>query len=221
MARAAVRRQGEGLSVAQVADKVAEAERRERETRQQLDSPAADRGPHDGDPQDLAEQWVARHAEWRRTAALMDGQDWPVYSPSTPRNGTSRAVRGHGSATHSGTPSLRAAWQMERQDARDELEAQLWLSADASRRLHAIAARTGLGPEQALAQLANRVRAAAGLTLTAQYGLEGAAWLTGDISSWLDNHGQRELVLRAMRHTESAPSLLGVSGHLLTAGAKR
>ncbi|MDQ1022518.1 hypothetical protein QF035_000100 [Streptomyces umbrinus] len=31
---------GEGLSVTQVADKVVEAERRERETRQQLDSPA-------------------------------------------------------------------------------------------------------------------------------------------------------------------------------------
>ncbi|MFC8201626.1 hypothetical protein ACFUTV_40545 [Streptomyces sp. NPDC057298] len=39
VARASVRRQGEGLSVAQVADKVAEAQRRERETRQQLHSP--------------------------------------------------------------------------------------------------------------------------------------------------------------------------------------
>ncbi|GHB86521.1 hypothetical protein GCM10010306_096840 [Streptomyces umbrinus] len=55
-ARATVLQQGEGLSVAQVAEKVAEAERRERETRQQLDSPAANRGPYDGDPQDLAER---------------------------------------------------------------------------------------------------------------------------------------------------------------------
>lgn len=110
VARAAVRRQGEGLSVAQVADKVAEAERRERETRQQLDSPAVDRGPYDGDPADLAEQWVARHAEWRRITALMDGQGWPVYTPER----TSRAVHGRGNATHSGrAPSpvvLRGRW---------------------------------------------------------------------------------------------------------------
>ncbi|MDQ0955943.1 cytidylate kinase [Streptomyces phaeochromogenes] len=51
-----------------------------------------------------------------------------------------------------------AAWQMERQDARDELKAQVWLSADVSRRLRVIAARTGLEPEQVLAQLADRVR---------------------------------------------------------------
>ncbi|MGP4048818.1 hypothetical protein [Streptomyces sp. 2A115] len=77
----------------------------------------------------------------------------------TPRNGTSRAARGHGSATRSGRrPSPdRAAWEKERQDARDELKAQVWLPADNSRRLRAIAARTGLGPEQ-LAQLADRVR---------------------------------------------------------------
>ncbi|MCX4561768.1 hypothetical protein OHA02_37030 [Streptomyces phaeochromogenes] len=78
--RASVRRQGEGLSVAQVADKVAEAERRERETRQQLNFPG-DRGPYGGDPEDLAEQWGARHAEWRRVTAVMDDQGWPVYSP--------------------------------------------------------------------------------------------------------------------------------------------
>lgn len=47
---------------------------------------------------------------------------------------------------------------MEQQDARDELKAQLWLSADASRRLRAIATRTGLEPEQILAQLADQVR---------------------------------------------------------------
>ncbi|MGA5454873.1 hypothetical protein ACPCVO_50865 [Streptomyces umbrinus] len=47
---------------------------------------------------------------------------------------------------------------MERQDARDELKTQLWLSADVSRRLRAIATRTGLEPEQVLAQLADQVR---------------------------------------------------------------
>ncbi|MDQ1041612.1 hypothetical protein QFZ75_008114 [Streptomyces sp. V3I8] len=48
--------------------------------------------------------------------------------------------------------------QKERQDARDELTARVWLNADVSRRLRAIAARTGLQPEQVLAQLADRVR---------------------------------------------------------------
>ncbi|MFE5853032.1 class I SAM-dependent methyltransferase [Streptomyces sp. NPDC056500] len=61
---------------------------------------------------------------------------------------------------------------------------------------------------------------AAGLIPRGQYGLEGAAWLMGDVSSWLDDPERRELVLRAMRLTESVPSLLGVSGHLLTAGSK-
>ncbi len=80
VARATVRRQGEGLDREQVAAKVAEAERRERETRQQLRSPGG-RGPYDGDPEELADQWVARHAEWRRVAALMSEQGWTVYAP--------------------------------------------------------------------------------------------------------------------------------------------
>lgn len=61
-------------------------------------------------------------------------------------------------AQREGALARRAAWQRERQDARDELKAQVWLHADVSRRLRAIAARTGLEPEQVLAQLADRVR---------------------------------------------------------------
>ncbi|MBV1940889.1 hypothetical protein KUF83_30620 [Streptomyces sp. BV286] len=156
VARATVRRQCEGLSAAQVADKVTEAERRERETRQQLGSPAVDRGPYDGDPEDLAEQWVARHAEWRRIAALMDDHGWPAYSPEQDVQGSAWARERD--AQREGALARRAAWQRERQDARDELKAQVWLSADVSRRLRAIAARTGLEPEQVLAQLADRVR---------------------------------------------------------------
>jgi hypothetical protein len=57
-----------------------------------------------------------------------------------------------------GAIARRAAWERERQDARDELKAQVWLPADPSRRLRAIAARTGLQPEQILAQLADRLR---------------------------------------------------------------
>ncbi|MFG2351824.1 hypothetical protein [Streptomyces phaeochromogenes] len=142
--------------MAQVADKVAEAQRRERETRQQLDSPAIDRGPYDGDPEDLAEQWVARHTEWRRIAALMDGQGWPVYSTERDVQGSTWARERD--AQREGALARHAAWQREQQDARDELKAQLWLPADVSRRLRAIAARTGLKPEQVLAQLADRVR---------------------------------------------------------------
>ncbi|WP_449352097.1 hypothetical protein [Streptomyces shaanxiensis] len=54
-----------------------------------------------------------------------------------------------------------------RQDARDELKAQVWLPADISRRLRAICARTGLTPEQILAQLADHVQLNDDGTLTA------------------------------------------------------
>jgi len=61
---------------------------------------------------------------------------------------------------------------------------------------------------------------AAGLEVTGQYGVEGAAWLMGDIGAYLDDESQREAVLAALRITESEPSLLGVSGHLLTAARR-
>ncbi|WP_405953555.1 hypothetical protein [Streptomyces phaeochromogenes] len=150
VARASARRQGEGLSVVQVA----EVERRERETRQQLSSPG-DRGPYDVDPADLAEQWVARHAEWRRVAALMDAQGWPVYSPERDVQGSAWARERD--AQRKGALARRAAWQREWQDARDELKAQAWLSAGVGCRLRAIADRSGLRPEQVPAQLADRV----------------------------------------------------------------
>jgi SAM-dependent methyltransferase len=60
----------------------------------------------------------------------------------------------------------------------------------------------------------------AGLDVRGQYGLEGAAWLLG-IEERLDDPAQRALVLEALRRAESEPSLLGVSGHLLTAGVRR
>jgi len=56
----------------------------------------------------------------------------------------------------------------------------------------------------------------AGLDVTGQYGVEGAAWLMGDIDAWLDDPDRRADVLHAVRLTESAPSLLGASAHLLT-----
>ncbi|GAA1236248.1 hypothetical protein GCM10009665_28020 [Kitasatospora nipponensis] len=57
----------------------------------------------------------------------------------------------------------------------------------------------------------------AGLTTTGQYGLEGAVWLLG-VEERLDDPEQRALLLDVLRRAESEPSLLGVSGHLLTAG---
>jgi 2-polyprenyl-3-methyl-5-hydroxy-6-metoxy-1,4-benzoquinol methylase len=59
--------------------------------------------------------------------------------------------------------------------------------------------------------------AEAALEVVGQYGVEGAAWLMGQLDSWLDDPAQRAEVLDAMRLTESVPSLLGVSAHLLTA----
>lgn len=59
--------------------------------------------------------------------------------------------------------------------------------------------------------------AAAGLPDARQYGLEGAVWLMGDVNTWLDDPERRDTVLTALRTTESEPSLLGISGHLLTA----
>ncbi|MEU4544883.1 class I SAM-dependent methyltransferase [Nonomuraea dietziae] len=56
----------------------------------------------------------------------------------------------------------------------------------------------------------------AGLPGAQRYGLEGAFWLYGDIDDWLDDPERRTLLLDAQRSMESVPSLLGVSGHLLT-----
>ncbi|MFJ2889660.1 class I SAM-dependent methyltransferase [Streptomyces sp. NPDC087305] len=60
----------------------------------------------------------------------------------------------------------------------------------------------------------------AGLAVTGQYGLEGVAWLMGGIEDWLDDPDRREAVLAATRRIESEPTLLGTSGHLLTAGRR-
>ncbi|GGT10415.1 hypothetical protein GCM10010156_78260 [Planobispora rosea] len=56
----------------------------------------------------------------------------------------------------------------------------------------------------------------AGLCGAERYGLEGAFWLYGDVNDWLDDPERRRLLLDAQRSLECVPSLLGVSGHMLT-----
>lgn len=60
----------------------------------------------------------------------------------------------------------------------------------------------------------------AGLVCEGRYGVEGVAWLMGGVEEWLDDPERREAVLAATRRIESEPSLLGASGHLLTAGRR-
>lgn len=70
-------------------------------------------------------------------------------------------------------------------------------------------------PEETPAEFAE-----AGLTVGRQYGVEGVAWLMGGVEDWLDDPERREAVLAATRRIESEPTLLGASGHLLTAGRR-
>ncbi|MEU0454239.1 hypothetical protein ABZ322_14715 [Streptomyces sp. NPDC006129] len=152
LARDAARRQGRGLGAAQVAAKVAEAARRERETRQQLGVPAS-RDPYARDPEELAELWAAKRTEWRRIAALLQATGQESYDPEQDAQGTAWAHDRE--ARQQGVRGRHAAWVKERQDAGDELRTQVWLPADTSRHLRTIAARAGLRPEQVLAQLAH------------------------------------------------------------------
>lgn len=57
--------------------------------------------------------------------------------------------------------------------------------------------------------------AAAGLTLRALVGVEGAAWLLPDLPERLADPSRRTRLLDLLRRTEDEPSLLGASGHLL------
>jgi SAM-dependent methyltransferase len=48
--------------------------------------------------------------------------------------------------------------------------------------------------------------------------VEGAAWLLGDLGTWLDDDARRALLLDHLARLESEPSLLGASAHLLALG---
>ncbi|MEU6713555.1 methyltransferase domain-containing protein [Nonomuraea sp. NPDC046802] len=56
----------------------------------------------------------------------------------------------------------------------------------------------------------------AGFPDVERYGLEGAFALYGDVNDWLDDSERRAHLLAAQRSMESVPSLLGISGHMLT-----
>ncbi|MFF8235053.1 hypothetical protein [Streptomyces caelestis] len=135
-----------------MAQKVTEAARRERETRQQSGVPAG-REPYAGDPEELAELWGAKHTEWRRIAALLQTTGQEAYDPAQDAQGTAWAKERE--ARRQGARDRHAAWVKERQEAKEELRTQIWLPADTSRRLRTIATQAGLRPEQVLAQLAD------------------------------------------------------------------
>ncbi|MFD5724436.1 hypothetical protein [Streptomyces sp. NPDC127036] len=154
-ARDTVRRQGRGLSASQVAEKVAEAVVRVRETRRQAASPAG-WGELGGDPKELAWVWEARLVEWRRIGALLEAEGYATYEPGQDDQGTLWA--GEREQRRRDALIRQEGWLAQRRDEQDELRAELWLAADVSRRLRSIAGRAGISPEQVLAQLAEHAR---------------------------------------------------------------
>ncbi|ROQ72520.1 hypothetical protein EES39_40965 [Streptomyces sp. ADI92-24] len=157
VARDVVRRQGAGLSAAEVLGKVAEAAVRERETAGGLTGWARQSSSELSyeDPQHLAEVWKARHAEWRRVRDWIAAAGTAAYDPEQDSVGSAwarerverraAALTGH------------AAWMAQRRGAKDELRAEVWLDASTGRRLRAVAEGAGLAAEQVLAQLAQHV----------------------------------------------------------------
>ncbi|WP_214415411.1 class I SAM-dependent methyltransferase [Sphaerisporangium fuscum] len=104
----------------------------------------------------------------------------------------------------------------------DMIYQRLYLQESYQEAAHAaVADGTLLGPNGFTAYLHDAEEvpgefADAGLPGAVRYGLEGAFWLYGDIEDWLDDPGRRDLILQAQRSMESVPSLIGVSGHVLT-----
>jgi SAM-dependent methyltransferase len=46
-------------------------------------------------------------------------------------------------------------------------------------------------------------------------GVEGPAWLLGDLAAWLEDAGRRALLLERLARIEDEPALIGASAHLL------
>ncbi|MER7983304.1 hypothetical protein [Streptomyces sp. NPDC095817] len=155
-ARDTVRRQGRGMSAGQVAEKISEAQVRVQETRQFAAASAGDWGELGGDPTELAGAWEARLEEWERVAALLELDGHATYEPAQDPQGTLWA--GEREQRRREALTRQEGWLAQQRDEQDELRVDLWLAADVSRRIRAIAARAGLSPEQVLAQLAEYAR---------------------------------------------------------------
>jgi SAM-dependent methyltransferase len=109
----------------------------------------------------------------------------------------------------------------------DQLNRGGWFEPERRARLEATAAtgRGHPGGEFTTAYLHHPAdiaaeAAAAGLTVTGQYGVQGAAWLMADVAAYLEDEAKRDGLLAALRITECDPAMLGVSAHLLTAARR-
>ncbi|MFJ2307692.1 hypothetical protein [Streptomyces sp. NPDC087787] len=154
VARDQVRRQANGLDVAAIAEKVAEAAVRERETAEQL------RGngsfyEFEMDRERSAAIWLAKHAEWQRVRDFMTTAGWGVYEPEQDTQGSVWARERE--ERRAGAVAAQGAVGARRGEEADELRAEVWLSAASGRRFRVVADRAGLRPSQVLAQLAERI----------------------------------------------------------------
>ncbi|MFD9584894.1 hypothetical protein ACFWBM_09465 [Streptomyces sp. NPDC059980] len=100
--------------------------------------------------------WEARLEERRRVAALLESEGQATYEPAQDRQGTLWA--GEREQRRRDALTRQEGWLAQQRDEQDELRTELWLAADVSQRLRAIAGRAGISPEQVLAQLAEHAR---------------------------------------------------------------
>ncbi|MEU6242800.1 hypothetical protein [Streptomyces sp. NPDC047024] len=163
VARDQIRRQVNGLDMAAVAEKVAEAAARECETAEQLRR-GGSFSEFESDPERLAAIWAAKHVEWQRIRDLMAQDGWGAYEPGQDAHGSKWAQERE--ERRDDALVARAAFEARRREEADELRTELWLSAAPSRLIRAAADRAGLMPVQVLAQLAERVVAGEGGTVS-------------------------------------------------------
>ncbi|MER5842800.1 hypothetical protein ABT099_21370 [Streptomyces prasinus] len=154
VARDQVRSQASGLDVAAVAEKVAEAAVRERETAEQLRGNGSFYA-FEMDRERLAAIWLAQHAEWQRVRDLMTAVGWSVYEPERDAQGSVWARERE--ERLAGALAAQAAFGERRGEEADELRAEVRLSTASSRLIQVVAGRTGLRPSEVLAQLAERI----------------------------------------------------------------